>query len=50
MPEFDAFWNGDGFLEFRVDAAAKSFVGDKTATITVSSVGHADGEDRDLFS
>jgi trimethylamine-N-oxide reductase (cytochrome c) len=26
MPEFDAFWNGDGFVEFPVDAAAKSFV------------------------
>ena len=26
MPEFDAFWNGDGYVEFPVDAAAKSFV------------------------
>jgi trimethylamine-N-oxide reductase (cytochrome c) len=26
MPEFDVFWNGDGFVEFPVDAAAKSFV------------------------
>ncbi len=26
MPEFDAFWSGDGFVEFPVDAAAKNFV------------------------
>jgi trimethylamine-N-oxide reductase (cytochrome c) len=26
MPEFDAFWNGEGVVEFPADATAKSFV------------------------